>query len=96
MTSLRIVIGVLIAAAVGVALVPLAVLVDLHDGGTGWGLCHQGLNGCRNSYFAGFELFAGVAVALAAILAVIHLCVRLLRRLEMHATDRTTERGPVP
>jgi len=82
MIPLRVIIGVLIAAAVGVALIPLAVLVDLHEGGTGWGLCEQGVDGCRNSYFAGFELFAAVALALFGILALIHICVRLLRWME--------------
>jgi hypothetical protein len=82
MIPLRIIIGLLIAAAIGVALVPLAVLVDLHEGGTGWGLCEQGVDGCRNSYFAGFELFGGVALALFGILALIHVCVRLLRWME--------------
>jgi|GEM_PF-773220 len=84
MTWLRIAIGVLIAAAVGVALVPLAVLVDLKDGGSGWGLCPQGLDACRSSYFAGFELLAGLILVLAVVLLLIHLCVKLMRRLERH------------
>ncbi len=79
---LRILIGVLIVAAVGVAMVPLVVLLDLHEGGTGWGLCDAGVEGCSNSYFAGFEMLAGLAIALAAILALIAVFVRLLRWLE--------------
>jgi hypothetical protein len=82
MLPLRILIGVLIAAAIGVALIPLAVLLDLHEGGTGWGLCQQGIDGCRNSYFAGFELLAVVALVLFGIVALIAVCVRLLRWLE--------------
>lgn len=82
MTALRILVGLLIGAAIAVALVPLAVLVDLKEGGTGWGLCPEGLDTCRTSYFAGFELLAGVVVVLFAILALIRICVRLLRRLE--------------
>jgi hypothetical protein len=82
MLPLRILIGVLIAAAVGVALIPLAVLLDLHEGGTGWGLCDAGVEGCTNSYFAGFEMLVGVAIALAAILALIAVCVRLMRWME--------------
>lgn len=82
MLPLRILIGVLIVAAVGVALIPLAVLLDLHEGGTGWGLCDAGVEGCTNSYFAGFEMLAGVAIALAAILALIAVCVRLMRWME--------------
>jgi hypothetical protein len=82
MLLLRITIGLLIAAAVGVALIPLAVLLDLHEGGTGWGLCQQGVDGCRNSYFAGFELLGVVALVLFAIVALIAACVRMLRILE--------------
>ena len=94
-TALRVLIGVLIAAAIGIALVPLAVLVDLHEGGTGWGLCGEGLDGCRNSYFAGFELFGGIAIALAAVLALIHLCIRLLRRMESRRPDGDRTRSTV-
>lgn len=82
MLPLRIAIGLLIAAAVGVALIPLAVLLDLHEGGTGWGVCEQGIDGCRNSYFAGFELLGVVALILFVIVALIAVCVRLLRWLE--------------
>lgn len=93
MIPLRIIIGLLIAAAIGVALVPLAVLVDLHEGGTGWGLCEQGVDGCRNSYFAGFELFGGVALALFGILALIHVCIRLLRWMESRERAAPTGRS---
>jgi hypothetical protein len=95
MTPLRVIIGVLIAAAIGIALVPLAVLVDLHEGGTGWGLCAEGLDGCRNSYFAGFELFGVVVIVLFAVLALIHFCVRLLRRMESRRPERDRTRGTV-
>jgi hypothetical protein len=94
-TALRVLIGVLIAGAIGIALVPLAVLVDLHEGGTGWGLCAEGLDGCRNSYFAGFELFGGVAIALAAVLALIHFCIRLLRWMESRRPETGRTRSTV-
>jgi hypothetical protein len=80
--ALRILIGALIAAAIGVAMVPLWVLLDIRRGGTGWGLCPTGIGACRNSYFSGFELLAYLAVALSAILALIALCVRVLRLVE--------------
>lgn len=82
MLPLRILIGFLVVAAVGVALIPLIVLLDLHEGGTGWGLCDAGVEECSNSYFAGFEMLAFVAIALAAILALIALCIRVMRWLE--------------
>ncbi len=88
MIWLRVLIGALIAVAVAVAVVPLAVLADLKDGGNGWGLCPQGLAVCRNGYFAGFELLAGVVIALGAVLLAIHLCVRALRRMERHQAAR--------
>ncbi len=88
MTWLRIAVGVLIAVAIGVALVPLAVLADLKDGGTGWGLCPQGLDACRSSYFAGFELVAALFLVLAVVLTIIRLCVRLLRRIERKRAAR--------
>jgi hypothetical protein len=90
MVPLRIIIGVLIVAAVGVAVVPLVVLLDLHEGGTGWGLCDAGVEGCTNSYFAGFEMLAGVAIALAVILALIALCIRLMRWLERRQMRSST------
>lgn len=82
MTPLRLIIGGLIAVAIGIALIPLAVLLDLHEGGTGWGLCQEGLSTCRNSYFAGFEFVAYILGALFAVLAVTQLVVKLLRWLE--------------
>jgi hypothetical protein len=88
MIWLRVLIGALIGLAVAIAVVPLAVLADLKDGGSGWGLCPQGLAVCRNGYFAGFELLAGVVIALGAVLLAIHLCVRALRRIERHQAAR--------
>ncbi len=82
MALLRVLIGVLIAAAIAVGLIPLAVLLDLHEGGTGWGLCKQGVEGCSNSYFAGFELLGVVALVMFSITGLIAVCMRLLRWLE--------------
>ena len=58
------------AALVGVAVLPLLVLLDLAGGGTGFGLCAGGLGGCRTSYFDGPELLGvlglvGFVLALA-------------------------------
>jgi hypothetical protein len=85
MLVLRAIIVVLIAAAIGVALIPLAVLLDLRRGGSGWGLCAEGLTDCRNSYFAGFELIGWMFAALFIILGMIAMCVRILRYLEHRA-----------
>ncbi len=93
MTSLRIIIGLLIAAAIAVALVPLWVLLDLHEGGSGWGLCSGGLNTCRNGYFSGFEMLGAVTVALFVIVMLIAVCVRIMRVLERRRRSKT---GAIP
>jgi hypothetical protein len=76
---IRFVIGMLVAAIVGLALIPLYVLLDLRSGGSGWGLCADGFGRCRTSYFAGFELLAGLLVVLLLMVLLIGLLVRLLR-----------------
>jgi hypothetical protein len=85
---LRIIIGILIAAAVGVALLPLLVLMDLGSGGTGWGLCLSGVGACRNSYFSGFEMVAVFFVALFVILGLIRVFVLLLRWVQRRRAER--------
>lgn len=90
MVVLKAIIFVLIGAAVMVALIPLMVLLDLRRGGTGWGLCSEGLAGCRSSYFDGFELMGWLFVALFVLLGMIALCVRILRYLQ----NRTAEDSP--
>lgn len=90
MIVLRAVIVGLIGATVAVALIPLMVLLDLRRGGTGWGLCADGLADCRNSYFAGFELIGWLFLAMFVLLGMIALCVRILRHLERRAGSDTT------
>lgn len=74
------------AAIVGVALVPLFVLLDLKDGGTGLGLCPTGFGGCRTSYFVGFEVLAGVLLVILALVLLIGWLVRLFRYLRTRST----------
>jgi hypothetical protein len=87
MVFLRALIVALIGAAIAVALIPLMVLLDLRRGGTGWGLCAEGLGECRTSYFDGFELIGWLFVALFILLGMIAACVRILRYLEHRAGD---------
>jgi hypothetical protein len=49
---LRIVIGVLLIAVVLVSVVPLLVLLDLAQGGDGYGMCPDGLQACDIPYTA--------------------------------------------
>lgn len=88
MVLIRFLIGVLIACIIAIALVPLMVLLDLRDGGTGWGLCTDGFGRCRTSYFAGLELLAALMAAILVLVLAIGGLVRLMRYLR--------ERSPRP
>ncbi len=71
----------LVVAAVGIGIVPIVVIIDLLDGGTGYGLCPDGLQACHNPYSAGAELIIILSVALFLTVLGIRLLVRLARRL---------------
>jgi hypothetical protein len=77
---LRLVVYVLIAAAILIALVPLLVLLSLVRGGTGFGLCPGGLGTCRNPYTAAPELSLGLTVGLLVIVAAIRVVMRMARK----------------
>jgi hypothetical protein len=81
-TGLRIAIALILAAIVGVALVPMFALLDLAGGGDGWGLCRGGLAECRAAYFEGPELLAALAVVLFLLLMLLRLVLMARRRLE--------------
>jgi hypothetical protein len=81
-TGLRIAIALILAAIVGVALVPMLALLDLAGGGDGWGLCRGGLTSCRAAYFEGPELLAALAVVLFLLLMLLRLVLMARRRLE--------------
>ena len=72
---------ILSAAAIGIALIPILVLIDLLDGGTGWGLCPQGIEACNNPYTTAAEF--GILLTLGLFLSVlgIRLLMKLARRL---------------
>jgi hypothetical protein len=80
--ALRILLGTLVVIALGAAVAPLLVVADLAAGGTGWGLCPDGMSTCTTSYFAGPELLAILIFVLLAAAGGIAVCVRLIRRLE--------------
>ena len=79
---LRTLLGLLGAIAVAAALVPMLVIADLAGGGSGWGLCPQGLATCEASYFAGPELLGILLLVLFAALGGIAVCTHWIRRLE--------------
>lgn len=79
--ALRILLGVLIAIVVAAAVAPMLVIADLAGGGTGWGLCPDGITTCTTSYFAGPELLAILLFVLFAALGGVAICNRLISRL---------------
>ncbi len=81
-TWLRIITGLLLLAVVAVAVVPLLVLLDLAGGGGGYGLCPDGLGGCEVRYTAWLELAAGLVVVIFALIALLRLTMRMIRREE--------------
>jgi hypothetical protein len=83
---IRLLIGVLVAVIVGVALIPLYVLLDLRSGGSGWGLCAEGFGRCRTSYFSGFELVAALLLVMLALVLAIGGLVSLLRFLRKRSS----------
>ena len=82
MAFIRVLMGILIALGAVVLAVPAVILFDLIAGGSGLGLCPDGLGTCETSMYMMAELILILAVMLAAIGAGVAGCVRLLRRLE--------------
>jgi len=69
--AVRALVLVAVLAILAVAAVPLLILLDLSGGGTGWGICPDGLDSCRVAYFRGPRLalvLLLVLIALAALL----------------------------
>lgn len=81
-TWLRMVVYILMAAAILIGLVPLLVLLSLVEGGTGFGLCPDGITSCRNPFTAAPELTATLTVALFAVVAVIRVMMRMARKMQ--------------
>lgn len=68
--------------AVGIATVPILVLIDLLGGGTGFGLCPGGIQDCEKPYSTGAELVIILAAGLFAVVAGIRILARMARRLQ--------------
>jgi hypothetical protein len=91
MTGIRITIGLIIAAIVAVALIPMLVLLDLAGGGDGWGLCEGGIAACSTSYFDGPELLAMLLIALFLLLMLLRVTLHA-RRMMLSRQDRRDTR----
>ncbi len=92
----RIAVLTLIAAAIGIAVLPILVLLDLLDGGTGWGLCPGGLEACSNPYTTPFEFMILLVVALFVVILLIRLVMRLARRLQAESFQVKEAQRPNP
>ena len=90
--ALRILLGALIVAVVAVAAVPVFAILDLIDGGTGWGLCPDGLSVCETSYFTGLELAAFLTLALFVLLGLIAVCNKAIG----HVKARRAHNAQIP
>ena len=90
----RLVRAVLVVAAVALAAVPLIVLFDLAQGGTGYGLCPRGVTACRNPYTAAPELSALLTLGLVVVLAGFRITNRTLRRLQRPRQPRRDDDDP--
>ncbi len=79
----RLSVFLLVVAAVLIGMVPILVLIDLLDGGSGWGLCPAGIELCERPYTTGAEML----IVLGLVLFLIVLGIRLLMRLARHLRD---------
>ena len=82
---IRLGVMVLSGAAIAIAAIPILVLIDLLDGGTGWGLCAAGLEACNNPYTTVAELVTLLTLGFLGCVWGIRLLMRLARRL--HSDD---------
>lgn len=80
MVVVKIALGALVALLAVVVAVPAVVLIDLVLGGTGLGLCPDGLGTCSTSMFSAMELLLVLLVIVSAIGAGVAGCLRLLSR----------------
>lgn len=81
----------LILSAVALAAVPLFVLLDLAQSGTGYGLCPGGVTTCRNPYTAAPELTILLTAGLIVVLGGLRVTNRALRRLQQPRVRRVRD-----
>ncbi len=81
---------VLTLLAVLLAAFPLLVLLDLADGGTGFGLCPGGVTTCRNPYTAAPELTITLSVGLFMVLSGFRIATHVEKRNRLRRTPSMT------
>ena len=77
----RLAVLILVVVAIAIGIVPILILIDLLDGGTGWGLCPGGIAACDKPYSTGAELILLLSLGLFLTVLGIRLLMRLARRL---------------
>ena len=82
MFLIRLAVFVLGAAAVALAAVPIFVMINLLSGGTGYGLCPNGLELCDKPYSTAAEIAIVLTLTLFGLVLLIRLLMRLARRLQ--------------
>lgn len=87
---IRLLVAVLAGLAVLIAAVPIFVLIDLLGGGTGYGLCPEGIESCANPYSAAPELAVVLTLLLFSAVLGIRLLMRLARRMRDDAYQYQT------
>lgn len=78
----RLAVFILVVVAISIGIVPILVLIDLLDGGTGWGLCPGGLQACDKPFTTGAEMIVLLTIGMFLTVAAIRLLMRLARRLQ--------------
>jgi hypothetical protein len=78
---IRLTVFALSALAIALAAVPILVLIDLLDGGTGYGLCPSGLGLCDKPYSTGAEMAMLLVLSLFAVVLTMRLLMKLAGRL---------------
>lgn len=73
---------VLSAIAIGIAMVPILVLIDLLDGGSGWGLCPAGIEACANPYTTAAEFAVFLTLGFLGSVMGIRILMRLARHIQ--------------
>jgi hypothetical protein len=88
MVWLRVVVALLVLGAVAVGVLPLLILVDLSSGGTGFGVCPNGIGDCVISYSRPIELSMYLALTLFVFVALTRAAVKLHAKVQEFSARR--------
>lgn len=81
MLIMRFLFGVLTTAALLVASFPMLVLVNLAEGGTGYGLCAGGITACDMAYLTPVELLVRLLLIMMVLVALVRAIVVLWEKI---------------